>query len=501
MHDSTTEDLNIGAEIKAFRAAGHALVDQLASYWASLETRDVSPAPGEGGTPGDVLRALPEAPPEQGGEAYDAMLGDLDRLITPALLHWQSPRFFGFFPANASFAAILGEFASAGLNVNGMNWATSPAATELETRMLDWFADLLALPERFRSTSEGGGVIQGTASEATLVALCAARARAVDAGVDPASLCVYTSEQAHSSVLKAAMIAGLASGPEDRARVRLIETDADLRMDAGALEHAMRVDVEGGRAPAFVCATLGTTGTEAVDPIPEIAGLLDALGGDAPVRPWLHVDAAYTGAALVCPEHRGLARGVERADSICINPHKWLLVNFDCDLFWVADRAALVRALSVTPEYLRNDASDAGAVIDYRDWQVPLGRRMRALKLWFVARRYGAEGMRAHVRRHVELAKALEARVLADDRFELLASRTTSLVCLGVRAGDNATQRARDERGAGRRVFVSHTRVPSVGGEGSRLVIRIAIGATLTEARRVDELWEELSRASDAALA
>lgn len=486
---------DLRGEIEQFRAAGHALVDQLAAYWASLESRDVSPAPGEGGSPGDVLRALAEHPPAEGGEPYDAMLSDLDRLIVPALLHWQSPRFFGFFPANASFPAILAEIASAGLNVNGMNWATSPAATELETRMLDWFAELLDLPERFRSAGDGGGVIQGTASEATLVAMCAARARAVDDGADPSTLCVYTSAQAHSSVLKAAMIAGLASDPDDRTRVRLIETDADLRMDVDALARAMAEDEANGLTPAYVCATLGTTGTEAVDPIPAIAELVASHAQ----RLWLHVDAAYTGAALVCPEHRGLATGLDRADSVCVNPHKWLLTNFDCDLFWTADTRALVRALSVTPEYLRNDASEAGGVIDYRDWQVPLGRRMRALKLWFVARRYGAEGLRSHIRRHVDLARTFEDKLLQDDRFEIAAPRTTSLVCLALRAGDEATQRVLDELNTGRRVFVSHTRVPAEG--GSRLVIRVAIGATLTEARHLEELWDELDRAADAALA
>jgi aromatic-L-amino-acid decarboxylase len=496
---------------QAFRHAGYAMIDRIAAYWSSLRR-------GEGGppvlcplAPGDVLSRLPPQAPEA-GEAWSSIVADLERVVMPGLTHWQSPRFFGYFPANISPPAVLGELLAAGLGVQGMLWLTSPACTELEARTLDWMARLIGLPEPFTSAGpEGGGVIQGTASEATLVALVAARTRArarwtADAQRGPFTPVVYTSDQAHSSVLKAAMIAGLADPPpaEGRAHVdeplagrggvRFIGTDARFSMDPDELARRLEEDVAAGRHPCLVVATLGTTGVMGVDDLERVGAVCQRHGV------WLHVDAAFAGSALVCPEHRGMIRGVERADSFSFNPHKWLLTNFDCALFWTRRRGDLLRSLSVTPEYLRHAESASGRVIDYRDWQIPLGRRFRALKLWFVVRSYGAAGLREHVRAHVRLAEEFESWVRRDPRFELPVPRGLSLVCLALRAGDEPTRRLLAQANASGRAFFSHTVIPRRG-DGApgpdRFIIRVAIGGTFTRRPDVLAAWDLLRRTAD----
>lgn len=504
-----------------FRRLGHRAVDWIADYWARLESFPVLSRV----APGGVRDLLPADPPEKGaGEAgYDGVFADLSRIILPGITHWQSPNFFAFFPANASTPGVIGEMLSAGLGVQGMLWATSPACTELESLTLDWLAKATGLPGSFLSTSErGGGVIQGTASEATLVAILSARCRAVRAlaGGDSASpgrapehsLVIYASTQAHSSVMKAAMIAGLALGPGDHRRVRLIDTDDTYAMDAGALERAMRDDVSRGLAPCCVVASVGTTGTTAIDPVERIAAAIDRVfpSERAPARPWLHVDAAHAGAACVCPEMRHLFRGVDRADSLCFNPHKWLLTNFDCDAYWTSDRDALIGAMSITPEYLRNSATDSGRVIDYRDWQVPLGRRFRALKLWLVMRHFGLQGLRDHVRSHLAMARWFEDRVREDRRFEIAAPRTMNLVCFRLR-GDGPESDARnralmDLLNRSGELYLTHTVLPgarAAWGPGStaarlagRLVLRMAIGASTTTQAHVERAWERISSAA-----
>lgn len=465
-----------------FRRLGHRMVDWIADYLDTLESRPVMPPT----RPGDVLDALPETL-DGSAPGWDAVFDDLDAIITPNLTHWQHPGFFAYFPCSATGPGILGEIASAGLNVNGMLWATSPAATELETRVLDWCADLFGLPDFFK----GNGVIQGTASEATLAALLAARSRdqqpAQESGPQP-ELCVIASEQAHSSVTKAAMIAGIAGGPDDRRHVRLIGTHPDGRMDLDDLRRSLKTLT--GPRPVMVAATVGTTGTGAVDDIAGIRRVMDAHTG----RPlWLHVDAAWLGSAAVCPEFRRVLDGIDYADSLCINPHKWLLTNFDCDLFWVRDQNALIHALSITPEYLRNQATETGGVIDYRDWQIPLGRRMRALKLWFVLRHYGVDGLRAHIRRHVAWAGWFEDQINRDDRFELVTPRSAALVCFALRAGDDATRSLLEKINAGGEIMLSHTAAP---GDG-RYTIRFVPGSPRTEFRHVVRAWEVVSRAAD----
>ncbi|MEU4567342.1 pyridoxal-dependent decarboxylase [Micromonospora sp. NPDC023956] len=467
-----------------FRRAGHAVVDWIADYWSTLDARPVTSQD----PPGTVAAALPATPPTV-GEPIEAVLADLDTVVTPGLTHWQHPGFFAYFPANTSGPSVLGDLVSSGLGVQGMLWATGPACTELETRMLDWLAGLLDLPERFHSSGRGGGVIQDSASSAALVATLAALHRAGGGrwrtvGVDRRYR-AYTSTQGHSSIEKAARIAGL--GDEG---VRPVEVDPETQaLCPAALRAAIEADLAAGEVPAIVVATIGTTSTSAVDPLPEIGAICAEYGV------WLHVDAAYAGAAAVCPELRWSHAGLEYADSYCFDPHKWLLTGFDCDAFWVADAAELVEALTVLPEYLRNAATESGAVIDYRDWQVPLGRRFRALKLWFVLRWYGVEGLRAHVRSGVALAARFADRIRADDRFELTAPHPFSLVCFRLRAGDGPSAALLERVNATGRVYLTHTRVRG------RYTLRLAVGSPQTREEHVDEAWELLRATADSLLA
>lgn len=453
-----------------FRALGAELVEWIARYMERVEDLPVLARV----EPGWVRSQLDATPPAQ-PDAWDDVVADLDRVIVPGLTHWQAPGFYGYFPGNASGPAILGELLSAGLAVQGMLWSTSPACTELEQHVLDWLLDLTGLPDRFRSTGAGGGVIQDSASSSTLCALVAARHRAGRAG----DLVAYASDQAHSSVEKAMRIAGFSTD-----QLRLLESDDHFAMRPAALAAMADADVAAGRVPFFTVATVGTTASTALDPVPAIADVCERHGM------WLHVDAAYAGSAAVCEELRFVNAGAERADSWVFNPHKWLLTNFDCSALYVAEASALVSALSIVPEYLRNDASESGAVVDYRDWQVPLGRRFRALKLWFVIRLYGAEGLAAHVRRTVALAQGLVARADEDPRWEVAAPAPFGLVCLAHVDGDEATQRVLDAVNGSGAAFVTHARL------AGRLVMRVAIGAPATEERHVERLWGLVTAAS-----
>ncbi len=458
-----------------FRHAGYRMVDWVASYLERLDEFPVLSTV----QPGEVRAKLPPSPPED-GEPFEAVLTDLEEVVLPGITHWQSPNFFAFFPANASGPAILGELASAGLGVQGMLWATSPAATELETHMMDWLAEMTGLPERFRSTGSGGGVIQDSASSATLIAVVAARERATDGHSNRtgarAGLVAYTSTQGHSSVEKAVRIAGLGSD-----HLRLVPVDEDHAMRPDALEARIRADRERGDVPTIVVATVGTTSSTAIDPIGQIADVCRHHGV------WLHVDAAYAGTAAVCPEMRWILDGVDQADSYCFNPHKWMLTNFDCDAFYVADRAHLVQTLSILPEYLRNQATESGAVIDYRDWQIPLGRRFRALKLWFVIRHYGVEGIRAHVRHHIALADRFAAHVEAHPDFELAAPHPFGLVCFRHVGGDDVNRRILERVNASGLAYLTHTVLDD------RYTLRLAIGSPATTERHVDQAWELVS--------
>jgi aromatic-L-amino-acid decarboxylase len=407
------------------------------------------------------------------------MMADVEEIILPGVTHWQSPNFFAFFPANTSGPGILGELLSAGLGVQGMIWATSPACTELETHVMDWVAQMLDLPAAFYSTGSGGGVIQDSASSAALCALIAARERATGLASNARGcdgrLVAYTSTQAHSSIEKAVKIAGIGSE-----NLRLIEVDAQFAMRPDLLAERIAADRLAGLVPFFVAATVGTTSSNALDPLEAIGRLCrqEAI--------WLHVDGAMAGTAAICPEYRHIHAGLALADSYCFNPHKWMFTNFDCDCFYVAERRALIDALSILPEYLRNQATESGAVIDYRDWQISLGRRFRALKLWFVIRHYGVEGLRYHIRRHVALAQEFAEWVEASDLFELAAPAPLNLVCFRHCGGDAANQMILEQLNRSGALYLSHTKLDS------KFTLRMSIGQTHTEAHHVKAAWERI---------
>jgi aromatic-L-amino-acid decarboxylase len=459
-----------------FRRQGHAVVDWIADYYSRIEGFPVLSQV----KPGEIRSKLPATAPNQ-GEAFDQILGDINRVILPGITHWQSPKFFAYFPANASGPAILGDLLSSGLGVQGMLWSTSPACTELETHVLDWLVPLLGLPEKFLSTTGGGGVIQDTASSATLVALLAARERATGfasnrKGCD-GRLIAYCSTQTHSSTEKAVKIAGI--GAEN---LRHIEVDDFFAMRPEALQRQIEADLKVGLLPFFVCATAGTTSSNAIDPVSEIAGICREH------NLWLHVDAAMSGTAALCPEFRFVHQGVEFADSYCFNPHKWMFTNFDCNCFYIADRKHLIETLTVLPEYLRNQATESGAVIDYRDWHIQLGRRFRSLKLWFVLRHYGVEGLQHHIREHVRLAQQFAAWVREDSNFELAAPCQLNLVCFRLRGEDDdkVNQLLMDELNKSGDLYLTHTKL------NDKFTLRFCVGQTNTQAHHVEAAWNRI---------
>jgi len=469
-----TEDAGYHMTPDEFRRHAHELVEWIARYWERVESLPVLSRV----EPGDIRRRLPSSPPVE-GENFAAIMRDVDEIIMPGITHWQHPDFFAFFPSNSSGPSVLGEMLAAGLAVQGMSWATSPACTELETHLMDWLVEMLGLPEKFLSRTEGGGVIQHTASDSTLCSILAARERATafrsnEEGVG-GKLVAYASEHAHSSVAKATMIAGIG-----RDNLRLVNGDDSFAMEPGALASAVEADRAAGLVPFYMCATVGSTSSNAMDPVREIGEIAGSQGL------WLHVDAAMSGTASVCPEFRHFQDGLEFADSYTFNPHKWMFTNFDCNAFWVADRETLIRTLSILPEYLRNRATDSGTVFDYRDWHVQLGRRFRALKLWFVLRHYGVEGLRHHVREHVAWAQSFAQWIRDDDDFELAVEPPLNLVCFRHRNGDEFNRRLLDALNASGRMYLTHTRL------GERYVLRFSVGQTHTRERHVEGAWRRI---------
>ena len=454
-----------------FRASGKQLIDWLADYYHRVEEFPVLAQV----KPGEIRASLPAEPP-QSGVRFDAIVEQLNSKIMPGVTHWQSPNFFAYFPAHASEPSVLGDLISSGLGVQGMLWATSPACTELETHVLDWLAKMLALPAKFLSNSAGGGVIQDSASSASLCAILAARERATNFESNEhgcrEELVAYTSTQAHSSIEKDIKVAGIG-----RANLRLIGVDEQFAMRPELLEKAIEEDKRAGRVPFFVCATIGTTSSLAFDPLPAIGRICQKHGL------WLHVDAAMAGTAALCPEFRYIQNGLELADSYCFDAHKWMFTNFDCTCFYVAERETLTHSLSVTPEYLRNQASETGAVFDYRDWHVPLGRRFRALKLWFVIQYYGVEGLQFLVRRHVELAQKFRSWVLKDDRFDLIGSAQLNLICFRLLGDDALNAELLRRLNASGGLYLSHTKL------NGKYTLRFCVAQSRTESRHVEKAW------------
>ncbi|PYX87806.1 MAG: aspartate aminotransferase family protein [Acidobacteria bacterium] len=472
------EDQSFHMTPEDFRRHGHQVIDWIADYYKNIESFAVLSRV----EPGQIRNSLQLHAPTK-GESFDTILRDVDKLL-PGITHWQSPNFFAYFCANTSGPAILGDLLSSGLGVQGMLWSTSPACTELETHVLDWLVPMLGLPDKFLSTSAGGGVIQDTASSATLCAVLAARERATnfasnEKGCD-GRLVAYTSSQAHSSIEKAIKIAGIGIS-----NLRLIEVDKNFAMKPAALASRIEEDKRAGLIPCFVCATVGTTSSNAMDPLAEIGAICRQH------NLWLHVDAAMSGTAALCPEFRHLQNGVEFADSYCFNPHKWMFTNFDCDCFWVADRRSLIQTLSILPEYLRNKATESGAVFDYRDWHIQLGRRFRSLKLWFVIRHYGIEGLQHHIRQHVALAREFLQWLKADARFELAAPAPLNLVCFRHRGGDEANQTLMDRLNRSGDLYLTHTKL------NGTLTLRLCVGQTNTERRHVERAWARIQQEAE----
>ncbi len=455
-----------------FREEGKKMVDWIADYYENIESHPVLSQV----KPGEIYNNLPDAAPVK-GESVDQMLGDVYKDIFPGLTHWQSPNFFAFFPANGSFPGILGDMLSSGLGVQGMIWATSPACTEVESKVMDWLVDMMQLPQVFKTTSEGGGVIQDSASSSVLTAVIAAREKATGYTSNEEGthnkLVAYVSTQTHSSVEKAVKIAGIGLN-----NLRKIECDGNLGMNAKVLQQQIRDDKKKGYIPFFVCATMGSTSSNAMDPLRDIGEICHTENC------WLHVDAAMAGTAMLCPEFRYLLDGVDLAHSYCFNPHKWMFTNLDCSCFYVSDKRHLINTFSILPEYLKNKATESGAVIDYRDWHIQLGRRFRALKLWFVIRHYGVEGLQHHIRGHVRLAQEFTQWVSQSDDFELVVQPPLNLVCFRHKAGDDFNMKLMEAANATGKAYFTHTKIKG------QVALRVVIGQTNTEEKHVKAVWE-----------
>jgi len=461
-----------------FRKYGHAVVDWIADYRARVEQL---PAMARS-APGDIRAQLPASPP-QDPESFDRILADLDRVVLPGLSHWQHPRFFGYFPANAQLSSVLGDYISTGLGIIGLAWQSSPALTEIEEVVTDWLRQMVGLSPAW------SGVIQDTASTSTLVALLCARERASRYSLargglqgEEAPLVVYASAHSHSSVDKAALLAGFG-----RANIHLVAHDERFAMRADALDAAIRADRDAGRVPCAVVATTGTTTTTAIDPVGAIAEV--ARRHDV----WLHVDAAMAGSAMILPECRWMWDGIEQADSIVLNPHKWLGAVFDCSVYYVRDAQHLVRVMSTNPSYLQSSAD--GQVKNFRDWGLPLGRRFRALKLWFMLREQGVAQLQARLRRDIANAQWLAEQVEATPHWRVLAPVTLQTVCVrheppGLEgdALDRHTQGWADRLNRSGLTYLTPATIDG------RWMVRVSIGAAATERAHVAQVWAAMQR-------
>jgi len=460
-----------------FRTYGHELVDWMADYLENVASYPVKSQV----KPGEIAAQLPSSAP-QAPESMTEILEDFNKIIMPGITHWQSPNFFAYFNANNSYPSILAEMLTATLGAQCMIWDTSPAAAELEERVLDWLKSAMGLPTEFE------GVIQDTASSATLCAILSARERATNfqvnrSGMNDNRFRVYASTQTHSSIDKAVKIAGL--GQENLVKVGV---DEHFAMRPEALAKKIQEDKEKGFKPLCVVATLGTTGTTAVDPLAELSAICRDHGV------WLHVDAAFGGTALLLPEYHWMIKGIETVDSFVFNPHKWMFTNFDCSVYYVRDAQHLIRTFEILPEYLKT--STRGQVNDYRDWGIALGRRFRALKLWFVIRSYGITGLQQRIRNHLDYAAWLESQIETHSDFEVMASRAFNLVCFRFHPQGEDHPETLNELNASLlshlnetgRVYLTHTKLHGA------YVLRMAIGQTYLEKTHVEQAWEAIQK-------
>ncbi|CAA9996214.1 unnamed protein product [Nesidiocoris tenuis] len=475
-----------------FRDFSKAMADYIAEYLENIRDRRVLPSV----QPGYLRPLIPNAAPET-AEQWTDVMKDIERVIMPGVTHWHSPRFHAYYPTANSYPAIVADMLSDAIACIGFTWIASPACTELEDVMLDWLGKLLGLPKEFLACSggKGGGVIQGSASEATLVALLGAKSKIMTEEKEKRSyaddyeivkkLVAYTSgelaltilmeEQAHSSVQRAGLLGGV--------QFRMVPVDDKHRMQGAALKAAIKKDREAGLIPFYVVATLGTTSSCAFDNLAEIGPVCQEE------KVWLHVDAAYAGSAFICPEYRYLMEGVEYADSFNFNPHKWLLVTFDCSAMWLKDPSWIVNAFNVDPLYLKHDLQ--GSVPDYRHWQIPLGRRFRSLKIWFVLRLYGAENLRAHIRKHISLAHEFEQMVVADSRFELAADVIMALVCFRLKGSNEDNELLLKMINGNGRIHLVPSKI------GTTYFLRMAVCSRYTESQDIQESWKEVQAMAD----
>ena len=471
-------------DVGEFRSHAHTLVDWMADYLEQVERYPVLPAT----RPGDILRSLPSEAPAR-GEPFSAIFHDFETIILPGMTHWQHPSFFAYFPSNTSGPSILAEMLAATLSPQCMSWITSPAATELEERMMQWLREMIGLPAGFT------GVIEDTASTSTLCAVLTAREVRSRYAVNSGGLSshgrftCYCSVEAHSSVEKAVKIAGLGSD-----QLRKIAVDDQFAMVPAALEAAIAEDRNNGFVPLLAVAAVGTTGSTAIDPVRRLGEICRRH------ELWLHVDAALAGSALLLPEQRWMIDGIEHADSFVFNPHKWMFTNFDCSAYFVRDPTALVRTFEILPEYLKVAGDDR--VNNYRDWGIQLGRRFRALKLWFVIRHYGVEGLQQKLRGHLRMARTLADRIAASPLFELLAPVPLNTVCFRLKPawlqdGDelNTLNAALVQKlNATGKLFLTHTKL------AGRYTIRLSIGQTEVQQRHVDDAWNLVQATAGALL-
>lgn len=466
-----------------FRQYAHQLVDWITDYYQHIDNYPVKSQV----QPGTIKSQLPLAAPQQ-AETFEQIMDDFNKIIIPGMTHWQHPNFYAYFPANASFPSMLGEMLMSALGAQCMIWETSPAAAELEERVMEWLRDMVGLPAEF------SGVIQDTASTATLCALITAREKATEFdcnenGLKPhQQMRVYCSAEAHSSVEKDVKIMGL--GRDNLVKIGVDEEQA-MRLDL--LEHAIRDDLNAGYKPLCMVAALGTTGTLAFDPLYDLGKVCKKY------NLWLHVDAAYAGAAFILPEYQHHLQGIEAVDSFVFNPHKWLMTHFDCSAYFVRDAAALVNTFSILPEYLKTNT--VGQKNDYRDWGIPLGRRFRALKLWFVLRSFGQEGLQEQIRQHINLTDALASEIAAHPHFELCIHRM-NLLGFRLRASDldeqaleALNQQLMEELNASGKLYLTHTRLDG------KILLRMVIGQTKIEQENVEQAWQRIQLEGETLLA
>jgi len=464
-------------DLDEFQKQAHELVDWMVDYMRNVREYPVKSQV----SPGDVISQLPEDPPEK-GEQFDRIFADFQNIILPGMTHWQHPSFFAYFPANTSPPSVMAEMLTSTLGAQCMVWQTSPAAAELEERVMEWLRSMIGLPEGFT------GVIQDTASTATLCSILTAREMKSDFGINRdgfqnSRYTVYCSTETHSSIEKGVKIAGLG-----QSNLRKIPVDDKFAMRPDLLEDAIIKDLDEDKIPLCVIGATGTTGSTAIDPLGEIGRICKKH------NIWFHVDAAYAGTALILPELRWMIDGIEYADTFVFNPHKWMFTNFDCSAYYVKDVGALVRTFEIMPEYLKTSEDDR--VNNYRDWGIQLGRRFRALKLWFVIRSYGVEGLKAKISRHIELAKAIVSRIEKSDDFELLAPVPLNLICFRYRpAGMDDTEKINrlneellnrvNETG---RMYMTHTKLNGV------YTLRLVTAQTHVEERDIDQAWEIITK-------